>query len=168
MTMRKSISNLIYFTVLFFVSSCATIITRTKYPVSINSNPPGADITVINKKGKQVFIGKSPTQVILKSGAGFFSKAVYKVKFSLPGYGDKIETINFKFNGWYIGNLLLGGVIGMLIIDPATGAMWTLPKADRNITAIMQSSNTIATPSLNIIDITDIPFEMRSALVNVR
>lgn len=29
-------------------------------------------------------------------------------------------------NGWYIGNLLFGGIIGLLIVDPATGAMWTL------------------------------------------
>jgi hypothetical protein len=29
-------------------------------------------------------------------------------------------------DGWYIGNILFGGVIGFLIVDPATGAMWKL------------------------------------------
>jgi hypothetical protein len=29
-------------------------------------------------------------------------------------------------SGWYFGNLLFGGVIGMLIVDPLTGAMYNL------------------------------------------
>lgn len=29
-------------------------------------------------------------------------------------------------DGWYMGNLLFGGFIGFLIVDPATGAMWKL------------------------------------------
>ena len=29
-------------------------------------------------------------------------------------------------DGWYIGHILFGGLIGFLIIDPATGSMWKL------------------------------------------
>jgi hypothetical protein len=29
-------------------------------------------------------------------------------------------------DGWYIGNILFGGLIGILIVDPLTGAMWKL------------------------------------------
>jgi hypothetical protein len=29
-------------------------------------------------------------------------------------------------NKWYFGNILLGGVIGMLVVDPLTGAMYSL------------------------------------------
>lgn len=30
-------------------------------------------------------------------------------------------------NGWYLaGNILLGGLIGWIIVDPITGGMWTL------------------------------------------
>ncbi|WP_174263189.1 CsgG/HfaB family protein [Citrifermentans bemidjiense] len=29
-------------------------------------------------------------------------------------------------NGWYWGNIVFGGVIGLLIVDPATGAMWKM------------------------------------------
>lgn len=32
-------------------------------------------------------------------------------------------------DGWYWGNILFGGLIGMLAVDPATGAMYKLPKA---------------------------------------
>ena len=37
-------------------------------------------------------------------------------------------------DGWYIGNILFGGLIGMLIVDPATGAMYNLPdRVDINL-----------------------------------
>ena len=29
-------------------------------------------------------------------------------------------------SGWYFGNLVFGGLIGMLIVDPLTGAMYNL------------------------------------------
>ncbi len=31
-------------------------------------------------------------------------------------------------DGWYIGNIIFGGLIGFLIVDPLTGAMWKLPE----------------------------------------
>ena len=34
-----------------------------------------------------------------------------------------------QWDGWYIGgNILVGGLIGWFIVDPLTGAMYTLPK----------------------------------------
>jgi len=30
-------------------------------------------------------------------------------------------------SGWYWGNILIGGLIGMLVVDPLTGAMYKLP-----------------------------------------
>ena len=38
-------------------------------------------------------------------------------------------------SGWYWGNLVLGGLIGMLAVDPATGAMWNIApdKIDRKL-----------------------------------
>jgi hypothetical protein len=30
-------------------------------------------------------------------------------------------------SGWYCGKLLFGGLIGMLAVDPATGAIWNSP-----------------------------------------
>ena len=35
-----------------------------------------------------------------------------------------VLEITPDFNGWYIGNILFGGLIGMIIVDPATGDMW--------------------------------------------
>ena len=110
----------------FLFSSCASIVSKSTYPLSINSSPSNAKVSITDKKGKEVYLGNTPANVKLKAGAGFFSKAEYQVKFSSPGYDDKIVPITFKLDGWYFGNLLLGGVLGMLIIDPATGAMWKI------------------------------------------
>ena len=42
------------------------------------------------------------------------------------GYKTSEVRIHSTINGWYFGNLLLGGVIGMVVVDPLTGAMYTL------------------------------------------
>ncbi|MGB4473950.1 MAG: PEGA domain-containing protein, partial [Bacteroidales bacterium] len=110
----------------FLFSSCASIVSKSTYPLSINSSPSNAKVSITDKKGKEIYLGNTPATVKLNAGAGFFSKAEYQVKFSSPGYDDKIVPITFKLDGWYFGNLLLGGVLGMLIIDPATGAMWKI------------------------------------------
>ena len=44
------------------------------------------------------------------------------------GYANKELTIVGTMSGWYIGNILFGGLIGMLAVDPVTGAMYVLPE----------------------------------------
>lgn len=148
-------------------SSCATIFGHSSYPVSINSNPSGATVSITDKKGKEVYKGVSPATVTLKSGAGYFGKAEYQVKISSTGYAEQIIPVNYKLNGWYLGNLLLGGVIGMLIVDPATGAMWKLDTPPINVT-LGKSIASIETPTLKIMDIADIPQSMKDKLVRVK
>jgi len=148
-------------------SSCATIFGHSSYPVSINSNPSGATISITDKKSKEVYKGASPATVTLKSSAGFFSKAEYQVKVSLPGYAEQVIPVNYRLNGWYFGNLLIGGWIGMLIIDPATGAMWKLDTPPINVT-LNKSTASIESPTLKIVDIASIPQNMKDKLVRVK
>jgi hypothetical protein len=147
-------------------SSCATIFGHSSYPVSINSNPAGATVSITDKKGKEVYKGASPATVTLKSSAGFFSKAEYQVKISATGYAEQIIPVNYKLNGWYFGNILFGGVIGMLIIDPATGAMWKLDTPPISVT-LSKSNASTETPTLKIVDIASIPQSMKEKLVRV-
>jgi len=151
---------------IFLFSSCATIFTKTKYPLMVNSNPDGATLTITDKKGNDVYAGTTPASVVLKSSSGFFSGAEYHVKISLPGYNDKVVTVSSKIEGWYFGNLLLGGVLGMLIIDPATGAMWKLDTKEINVDLIPSQSNN--TMELKIMDINDIPKEWKDHLVAIK
>jgi len=152
------------------LSGCASIVSKSAYPVSIRTNPAGANISITDKKGKEVYKGQSPTEVTLKSGAGYFSKAEYQVKLSSVGFAEKIVPINYNLNGWYFGNLLLGGAIGMLIIDPATGAMWRIadPVIDETLVKSTAATSTPTTPTLSIVDIKDVSKELKSKLVPVK
>lgn len=142
-------------------SSCASIFTPSSYPLVIQSNPEDASVVVMNQRGVEYARGVTPFTVTLKASDGFFSKAEYSVKFMKDGYEDRIIPVTFSIEGWYFGNILLGGLIGMLIIDPATGAMW---KIDQDvITADLKPVHA----SLQILDINEISDEMKAKLVPV-
>ncbi|RYY46259.1 MAG: hypothetical protein EOO06_14835 [Chitinophagaceae bacterium] len=149
------------------LSSCATIFGKSSYPFRIATDPAGAQVTITNKKGKEIFKGASPTNVTLKSGAGYFSRAEYQVKLSAPGYDEQIIPINFKMNGWYFGNLLIGGFLGMLVIDPISGAMWKLETSDIN-TSLLKSTGTVMEPTLKIMQLKDVPEKDKSQLVKIK
>ncbi len=145
-------------------SSCASIVSKSKYPIAINSAPSEAKIVVKDKKGIEIFSGKTPANLELKAGSGFFSKARYQITFSKPGYTTKTVPVEFKLDGWYFGNLVFGGVIGFLIIDPATGAMYKLEKEFINQTlepAVTSAEN----DGLQIYAINDIPSDWTEHLV---
>ena len=155
------------FTTAFLFSGCATIVSKTSYPVYIHTDPPRATVIITNKKGREVFKGASPATVKLNSGSGYFSKAEYQVKISSPGFEEKIVPINFKLNNWYFGNLLIGGVLGLLIIDPATGAMWKIKDPVVDETLIKSNSSATSAPTLKIINIQDVPGNIKAGLVRV-
>ena len=113
----------------------------------------------------RIYLGKTPAKVKLKAGAGFFSRAEYQVKFSSPGYDDKIVPVNFKVDGWYFGNLFLGGVLGMLIIDPASGAMWKIESEFLNET--LEKSTATTEAEMKIFNINDVPEDWKSHMVRV-
>ena len=147
-------------------SSCASIVSKSSYPLSINSNPSNARITITDKKGKEIYLGNTPATVKLKAGAGFFSRAEYQVRISSPGYDDKIVPITFKLNNWYFGNILIGGLLGMLIIDPATGAMWKIETEFLNET--LSKSTSSIDPEMKIVTINEIPESWKAHLVKVK
>jgi len=110
------------------LSGCASIAGNSSYPVTINSSPSEAKFIVSNKAGQEVHSGTTPSTVTLKSSAGYFDGERYSVKYSKEGYNDGLSSIDSSLSGWYAGNLLFGGILGLLVIDPATGAMWKLPE----------------------------------------
>ncbi len=148
-------------------TGCATIVSKTVYPVHIRTQPAGAGIVITDKKNREVFKGKSPATANLKSGAGYFSKAAYTVKISTPGFEEKIIPVNYTINGWYFGNIFLGGVLGMLIIDPVTGAMWKLKDPLIINETLERSKSPVAAGEarLHIAGIDDVPATVRENLV---
>ena len=151
------------------LSNCATIVSKSSYPVSIETSPAGAQVSITDKKGKEIYKGKAPAAVRLKSGAGFFSRAEYQVRLNAKGYDERVIPVTFKLNGWYFGNLVFGGFIGMLIVDPASGAMWRIDKTTADINTVLTKTTAAVTePTLKIIDIKDVPADIKANLVRVK
>jgi len=150
------------------MAGCASIVSKSNYPVSINSSPDQASFTITNKNGENVHSGRTPETVTLKSGRGYFKKSEYTVTFSKEGFEDKTATIVGDVDGWFIGNILFGGLIGILIVDPATGAMWKLPEAiSASLTENTSASNT-DNAVLQFVMISDVPEKYRDQLVRVQ
>jgi hypothetical protein len=67
----------------------------------------------------------------------YFKGQNYRLVFELPGHAPAEVNLESELGGWYLGNLVFGGLIGMLIVDPMTGAMYNLApeKIEQPLTA---------------------------------
>ena len=110
------------------LSGCATIISGETDRVVFSAKPEKVAFSIKNEKDEFVQQGTTPSTVVLDRGNGYFDGQTYQVNFSAPGYSPKTMPLDTTLNNWYFGNLLFGGVLGLLIVDPATGSMWDLPE----------------------------------------
>jgi len=105
-------------------TSCASIIHGSSQIVDFNSQPSGATITIDGKE-----YGKTPQSINLKRKGRLngedSNKKHYDVKIALDGYYDYELKIKREMDGWFIGNILFGGLIG-IIVDASNGAMYKL------------------------------------------
>lgn len=149
------------------ITSCATIFGKSTYPVSINSTPPAAAILIINsKKQDTVFNGLTPSIVRLKASNGYFNRATYTIKISIAGYSEHIISLKATINGFYFGNLFIGGLLGMLVVDPLTGRMWALPTNATHINMVLKPENWNG--SIEIKELKDVTYESRMNLVSLK
>ena len=117
------------------VCGCATILSKSKYPVAIRSEPPDVSFKITDMLGREIFTGRTPTIVNLSSGAGYFKKAEYRIVLEKSGYLPTTRYLQADFDSYYLCNSCWGGsdfFIGFLVVDPITGAMW---KLDSNVQA---------------------------------
>lgn len=138
------------------------------YPVNINSQPDGAEITITDEAGNNVYTGTTPTTVTLKTKRGYFKGKDYTVTFKKSGYDSHSAVISRKADGWYIfGNLLFGGLVGWLIVDPVTGAMW---KLEGDVSATLTSQTSSLNPkeqSFKIVRLEDVPKNLVDKIIPI-
>ena len=97
------------------LAACATLVGGGgTQRMNISSTPSAALVSV---DGTQQ--GQTPTMVTLSR------KQQHQVRVELQGYQPYEVTLEKKVNGWVWGNIVFGGIIG-LIVDASTGAMWKL------------------------------------------
>jgi len=109
-------------------SSCASIVSGTTQYIRISSSPTSANVVIYDRHNMIVWSSTTPALVNLRRGDGYFRGATYRVEISSEGFTGQTIHLTPSLNaGRYLaGNLLLGGVVGWLIIDPILGGMWTL------------------------------------------
>lgn len=153
--------------VVFSLNGCASIVSKADWPVTITSNPDQANITITDESGLKMYTGKTPTTINLKAGKAYFNGLDYTVVFEKEGYEKQIMTISSQLNGWYLGNLIFGGLPGLLIVDPLTGAMWKIdPLYIANLsekTAFLEQNG----KTIQFVSLDDVPAHVRYKMVKI-
>ncbi|MBK7500884.1 MAG: PEGA domain-containing protein [Ignavibacteriales bacterium] len=128
----KHLVNVFYFvSIVLLLNSCATIVNGTSQQVNITSTPIEAKVIIDNEQ-----MGNTPLIAKLKR------KDNHIVKIELEGYKTEVITLNGETSGWFFGNCLFGGIIGMGI-DALTGGMYRLEPEEINKTLEADKNQTL-------------------------
>jgi len=95
----------------FFLSGCASIMTGSSQQVTFNSNPEGSTVNVGGRP-----LGKTPLTTSLKRKTG------QAIVFEKEGYKPVSMELETRTNGWFWGNILIGGLVGSTT-DGLSGAV---------------------------------------------
>lgn len=101
-------------TVPFVVSGCATIASDNKTFVTIDTTPPKAHCSIKGDNYTQDIT--TPTTINIPAKA-----APIDIVCLFDGYHQTSDRVDTKMDGWIFGNILAGGIVGV-VIDAATGA----------------------------------------------
>jgi hypothetical protein len=107
-------------------SGCATIVHGGPRMISVASAPPGAKVSIYDRDNNLVETNTTPFLAPLPTKYRYFQGQTYRLVFEMPGHATSEVRLESSLSGWYLGNILVGGLIGMLIVDPMTGAMYNL------------------------------------------
>ena len=104
------------------LSGCASVIKGSTASLGITTPPvTGATCTLSSSEGSWQMT--SPGTVTVSR-----SKHDINIRCTKEGYQEAAAVIPSSFEGWTLGNLLIGGIIGVGV-DAATGAMNDYPNA---------------------------------------
>ncbi|MCE9521866.1 MAG: hypothetical protein K8S25_05475 [Alphaproteobacteria bacterium] len=104
------------------LSACASIIKGSTASIGVTSPPvTGAICTLNSSQGSWQMT--TPGSVTVER-----SKNDLQISCKKEGYQDAFAVIPSNFEGWTVGNLIFGGIVGVGV-DAATGAMNDYPNA---------------------------------------
>jgi hypothetical protein len=151
-----------------FFGGCATIIAKSSQTITVTSEPPNSAVSITNAAGVAVHSGSTPMTVTLKKGRGYFKAEHYLVRITKEGFQAREVHVRGEVNGWYIGNVIFGGLIGLLAVDPATGAMYTLkPKEIGATLDAVKVTRNHGQQTLSVLLIEEVPTELVSQLIPI-
>lgn len=124
MSCSKMMSLLLATLLCSALSGCATLLSDRSYEVTVDNAAGPTYFSVMDRDNKVVQSGITPQQVTLKSSAGPFRPAKYRIVYASTS-GVLEQPLDPDINWWTAGNIVIGGVPGV-VIDAASGALWRL------------------------------------------
>lgn len=116
---RRRISSAAILAATFLLTvRCATIAHGTSQSIRVESNPPGAVVSLDCVQGSVQNFGVTPIAIEVERKSTSCAVGISK-----EGYFPVNVPLQRTFSGVYVGNLLVGGVVG-LVADAASGAMY--------------------------------------------
>ncbi len=113
-----------------YVSGCATIMQGKKQDIVVESSPSGA--TVKTSEGQRI---TTPGTLVL------VRKRDVVVTVEKEGYESSSQVMKKEWSWWLVGNILLGGIIG-IAVDFTTGAAYDLNPEHLNVQLVPRSGLT--------------------------
>ncbi len=111
--LRSGLSSIFLITLILFQQGCASIVSGKNQEFIVGSEPAGADVEI-----DELIRGKTPMNVELSRSKRHTIKLTHNGK-------TVTRATTRGFNWWYVGNLIFGGPVG-LIVDPITGAIYKI------------------------------------------
>lgn len=131
-----SFHHLMLILIVATVAGCATIMSGKTQEVMITSTPSDANVIIersVAGTAQTSFSGVTPVTAELRR------KYEYLLTVEMDGYEPATTTLENGSNGWIWGNLLFGGVIG-LIVDFSNGAAKKLEPNEIHVDLVSVSS----------------------------
>jgi len=101
---------------LLLTSACATLTTGTTQPMTVTSEPAGAICRLERDGGVIGVVNPTPGSITISRSSRDLS-----VRCEKQGFEPGLRTISAGFQAATLGNILLGGVVG-IVVDAASGA----------------------------------------------
>lgn len=119
--MIRSLRALLAVGALLTLANCATVTTGSSQDINVSTEPPGARCE-LSREGGLVGVA-NPTPATVKVDKS--TKAI-TVTCRREGFDDEVAVLTSDFQAMTLGNVLLGGLIGVAI-DAGSGAMNRYP-----------------------------------------
>lgn len=104
-----------------FASGCATLTKGTSQTLTVTTDPTGAVCTLSRDAKPLAVINPTPGSMPVEKGRGTISVVCKRM-----GYQDSSGVLASEFQAMTLGNILIGGLIGVAV-DAASGAMHEYP-----------------------------------------
>jgi hypothetical protein len=106
------------------LGGCATVVKGTTQEIVVDTNPTGASCTVARGNAQIAVLSATPGTVQVSRSKDSLTVACMKA----PEYPTPTtQIVEPAFNGVTLGNVLIGGLIGV-VVDASTGANHTYPE----------------------------------------